>query len=324
MNLKNIIIAAVLSTMLIGFNGCSLLKKRVEKKENVKYTLNGSGKTSIHIENINGRINISNSNDTTGEISIQAEIVADVKYDEQDKQIENVKIKIDSAGNEIKIETEINNSNSGMFRRNSNAEVNYDIKIPANMKVYTETVNGTTTVTRLMNDVKAETVNGKINVFNCRGKIDVEGVNGSVLCNVDSITEGINITIVNGDVKIGGLKNVDADVKASTLHGRVKFKNLTFTDVNSEKRTLSGILGKGGNPVRVESTNGSISLDANKILPKKNDNFEFKIDFDDLEGPSIDIENDSQKDADGESRDTNKESRKDAPNAPTNADSTKK
>ena len=83
MNLKNIIIAAVLSTMLIGFNGCSLLKKRVEKKENVKYTLNGSGKTSIHIENINGRINISNSNDTTGEISIQAEIVADVKYDEQ-------------------------------------------------------------------------------------------------------------------------------------------------------------------------------------------------------------------------------------------------
>lgn len=86
---------------------------------------------------------------------------------------------------------------------------------------------------------------------------------------------------------------------------------------------MSGILGKGGNPVRVESTNGSISLDANKILPKKNDNFEFKIDFDDLEGPSIDIENDSQKDADGESRDTNKESRKDAPNAPTNADSTK-
>jgi len=328
MNLKNIIIAAVLGTMLIGFNGCSLLKKRVEKKENVKYTLNGNGKTSIHIENINGRINVSNSNDTTGIIKIDAEIVADVKHNEQDKQIENVKIKIDSTGDVIKIETEINNSSSGMFRKSNNAEVNYDIKIPANMKVYTETVNGTTTITRISGDVKSETVNGKINIFNCQGKVDVEGVNGSILCNVDSMTAGINISIVNGDVKIGGLKDVDADVNASTVHGRVKFKNLTFTDVNSEKRTLSGILGKGGSPIRVESTNGSISLDASRILPKKDDSFEFKIDFDDIEGPSIDIENDTEKDekdATGDKRtDTGKNTEKDLPKAPKNADSTKK
>lgn len=283
MNLKNIIIAAVLSTMLIGFNGCSLLKKRVEKKENVKYTLNGSGKTSIHIENVNGRINVSNSGDTTGEIKIDAEIIADVKHDEQDKKIENVNIKIDSSGSEIKIETEINRSNSGMFRKNSNAEVNYDIKVPRNMKVYTETVNGTTTITRITGDVKAETVNGKVNVLNCQGKVDVDGVNGTVLCNVDSVTAGININIVNGDVKIGGLKNIDADVNASTIHGRVKFKNLTFNEVNSEKKSLSGTLGKGGSMVKVESTNGSISLDADKILPKKDDSFEFKIDFDDEE-----------------------------------------
>lgn len=315
MNIKNIIIAAVIGTMLIGLNGCSLLKKRVEKKENVKYTLNGNGKTSIHVENINGKINVSNSGDTTGTISIDAEIVADVKHDEQDKAIENVKINIDTASGEIKIETEINNSSSGMFRKNNNAEVNYTIKVPANMKVHTETVNGTTTITRINNDVRAETVNGKVNIFNCQGKIDVDGVNGSILCNVDSMTSGINISIINGDVKIGGLKNVNADVSASTVHGRVKFKDLTFTDINSEKRTLSGILGSGGSTIRVESTNGSISLDASKILPKKDDSFEFKIDFDDIEGPSIDVENSDD--------DSGKDSRKETPKAPKNADSLK-
>lgn len=328
MNLKNIIIAAVLGAMMIGFNGCSLLKKRVEKKENVKYTLNGNGKTSIHIDNINGRINVSSSNDTTGEIRIDAEIVADVKHDEQDRSIENVKIKIDSTGNDIKIETEINNSNSGMFRRSNNAEVNYDIKVPANMKVYTETVNGTTTVTRIMNDVNSETVNGKINIFNCRGKINVEGVNGLVVCNVDSITPGINISIVNGDVKIGGLKNVDAEVNASTVHGRVKFKDLAFTDVNSERRNLSGILGRGGSMIRIESTNGSISFDASKYLPKKDDSFEFKIDFDDNDGPSIDIDNVDEKedkDATGNTRvDTQNGTQKDLQGTPKNADSTRK
>jgi len=324
MNIKNIIIAAVMGSMLIGFNGCSLLKKRVEKKENVKYTLNGNGKTSIHIENINGKINISNSNDTTGVISIEAEIIADVKHDEQDRSIENVKIKIDTTTSEIRIETEINNTSSGMFRKGNNGEVNYTLKIPANMKVHTETVNGTTTITRINNDVRAETVNGKINIFNCQGNIDVDGVNGSVLCNVDSLTAGIKISIINGDVKIGGLKNVDADVSASTLHGRVKFKDLTFTDINSEKRTLSGILGKGGSTIRVESTNGSISLDAGKILPKKDDSFEFKIDFDDIEGPSIDVENSDDDDGKDSKKDTQSQSKENTPMAPKNADSTKK
>ncbi len=281
MNLKNIIIAAVAGLMILSLNGCSLLKKRVEKKENVKYTLNGNDKTSIHIDNINGRINVTNSSDTNGVVKIEAEIIADVKHDEQDKPIDNVKIKIDSAGNDIKIETEINNTSSGMFRKNNNAVVNYDIKIPANMKVYTETVNGSITIARINNDIKVETVNGKINVLNCPGKIDIEGVNGSVICNVDSVTAGINISVTNGDIKVGGLKNVNADVSASTIHGIVTIKELEFSELNNERKSVSGILGKGGSQIRIDAVNGRITLDASKYLPKKDDSFEFKIDFDD-------------------------------------------
>lgn len=281
MNLKNIIIAAAAGLMILSLNGCSLLKKRVEKKENVKYTLIGNDKTSIHIDNINGRINVTNSSDTNGVIKIEAEIIADVKHDEQDKPIDNVKIKIDSAGNDIKIETEINNTSSGMFRKNNNAVVNYDIKIPANMKVYTETVNGSITIARINNDIKVETVNGKINVLNCPGKIDIEGVNGSVICNVDSVTAGINISVTNGDIKVGGLKNVNADVSASTIHGIVTIKELEFSELNNERKSVSGILGKGGSQIKIDAVNGRITLDASKYLPKKDDSFEFKIDFDD-------------------------------------------
>ncbi len=316
MKTKNIILTAVLGLIFISFTGCSLLKKRVEKKENVKYTLNGSNKTSIHIENTNGRINVSNSNDTTGIIRIEAELITEVKADEQDKPIDNIKIKIDSTGSEINIETDINNSNSGLFRKGREGKVNYDIKVPANMKVHTENVNGTITITRITNDVKAETVNGQINVFNCQGKVDIEGVNGSIMCNVDSVTAGINVSIINGDVKIGGLKYANADVNASTVHGKVKFKDLTFSDVNSEKRTLSGVLGKGGAPIRIESTNGSISLEANKILPKKEDSFEFKIDFDDEDEPIKIKPKDFQEDSQLE--------KPELPKAPVKSDSVKK
>lgn len=280
-----IIIAAVIALVLISFSGCGLLKKRVEKKENVKYTLNGSNKTSIHIDNTNGRINISNSNDTNGVIKIDVEIIAEVKADEQDKPIDNVKIKIDSSSGEIKIETEVTHTNNGLFRSGKNEKVNYDIKIPANMKVFAENVNGTITITRIKGDIRSETVNGKINIYNCTGKLDLDGVNGTIVCNVDTLLAGINISIVNGDVKVGGLKGIDADVNASTIHGKVKFKDVTFNYINTDKRNLNGTLGKGGNLIRVESTNGSISFEANKFLPKKDDSFEFKIDFDDEDRP---------------------------------------
>jgi hypothetical protein len=155
------------------------------------------------------------------------------------------------------------------------------------MHVYTESVNGIITITKITGNVHAETVNGKLNIFNCPGKLELESINGTVICNVDSVTAGINVSITNGDVKIGGLKNINADVNASTIHGKVTIKDLEFSELNNEKKSISGVLGKGGNPIRIEAINGKITLDANKYLPKKDDSFELKIDFDNDEDPII-------------------------------------
>ena len=287
MKILNIITAAVLLSVLALAPGCSLLKKKVEKTENKKYNITSVNKTSFRIENTNGKINITGSNDSSNVIRVEAEITAKVKSDEMDKPLDNVNIKIDSAGNEVIIETEINQTNSSFFRKNNAPEVNYTVKIPANMKVHTESVNGSIIITKVNGDVHAETVNGKLSLFGCPGKLELESVNGSIVCNVDSVTAGININITNGDVKVGGLKNINADVNASTVHGKVTIKELEFSELNNERKSVTGILGKGGNPIRIEAVNGKITLDANKYLPKKDDSFEFKIDFDDDEDPII-------------------------------------
>jgi hypothetical protein len=283
MKTKNIIITAVIGLILFSFGGCSMLKKRVESKEIVKYTFNSS-KSSIRIDNSNGKINISNSEDTTGRIVIEAEKIAHVRVDDLNKPIDAIRINIDSTDSELVIETEINES-SGIFHKNEDTKVNYEVKIPASMKVRAENVNGVITITRMNSDVSVETVNGNINVFNCPGLLDLSGVNGSITCNVDSVTSGIRVDMVNGSVKLGGLKNINADVTASTINGRVKFTDLQFSNLNSEKKSLTGTLGKGGNSIRVETTNGSIVLDANRVAPKKDDSFEFKIDLGDDEEP---------------------------------------
>lgn len=277
-----VIFGAVLLTAL---QGCSLLKKRVSKTEKVEYKVDGTGKTSISVDNTNGRINVSRSKDTLGVITIKAEKTAYVKYDEQDEPIRNVEVNIDSSGNELKIETEIT-SEGGLFRKHRSAKVNYDIEIPANLNVKVETVNGTITLSRIDNEVIAHTVNGSINVYSCPGELNLESVNGKVTCNVDSLTNGINVNVVNGTVKIGGLKNVNADVEASTVNGRVKFYNLNFSDLVSEKKNLKGKLGTGGSRINISAINGSVTFDADKFVSKKinsDDDFEIKIDIDDDE-----------------------------------------
>lgn len=292
-----VIIGAVLFTALPG---CSLLKKRVSKTEKVEYKVDGTGKTSISVDNTNGRINVSRSKDTLGIITIKAEKTTDVKHDEQDEPIRNVEIKIDSSGNELRIETEIT-SDGSLFRKHHGAEVNYDIEIPANLNVKVETVNGTITLSRIDNEIIAHTVNGSINVYSCLGELNLESVNGKVTCNVDSLTNGINVNVVNGTVKIGGLKNVNADVEASTVNGRVKFNNLNFTDLVSEKKNLRGKLGTGGSKINISAINGSVTFDADKFFSKKkdsDDDFEIKIDFDDDEPVRIIEKKSTQSDDD--------------------------
>lgn len=300
MKTKTILTVIIGAVLLTALPGCSLLKKRVSKTEKVEYKVDGTGKTSISVDNTNGRINVSRSKDTLGIITIKAEKTAEVKYDRQNEPISSVSINIDSSGNDLKVETEIT-SEGGLFRSHRGAKVNYDIEIPANLNVKVETVNGTITLSRIDNEIIAHTVNGSINVYSCPGELNLESVNGKVTCNVDSLTNGINVNVVNGTVKIGGLKNVNADVEASTVNGRVKFNNLNFTDLVSEKKNLRGKLGTGGSKINISAINGSVTFDADKFFSKKkdsDDDFEIKIDFDDDEPVRIIEKKSTQSDDD--------------------------
>ena len=314
-----IIIAGLIITVLPG---CSILKKRVEKTEKVEYRITSAGRTAISIENVSGRINVRKTTDTLGYITVSAVKTSSVKYDEQDRPIDNVNIKIDTSGSEVKIETEITGT-FGFFKKNNSGKVDYDIKVPADLKVKVENVNGMIIISGIANDIEAENVNGIISVFGCRGLLDLSSVNGSITCNLDSVTAGVNIDVVNGSIKVGGLRGIDADVNASTINGRVKFNDLVFTNVNAEKKSLSGVLGSGGSDIQVSAVNGSITFNADRILRKKNNDFEIKIDFDDDEPVKIIEKNtDTHQKIDSIDKSIDKQTEKTA--EPKNADSNKK
>ena len=273
-----LIIAAIIAS---GLSGCSLLRKRVEKTEKVEYKLSASNKTRLLLECPNGDIKITKSDDSLHYVEIEAEKSMDVKQDEMDKLIENITIDIDTSGSEIKIDTEIRNT-KGWFKKTKSGRVDYNIKVPAGINISIDNVNGDITIVRIDNDIRIETVNSSINLNKCSGKIIIDGVNGGVHANFDS-TKGMNIELVNGIVKLGGLKDISADVDASTVNGKIKFNNLQFENLMSEKKSLNGTLGKGGHDIKISTTNGNITFDANDISYKKDIDINLKFDFSDDE-----------------------------------------
>jgi len=293
-----IIIAVLFSTLILGsFSGCQYLKKRVEKKEKTEYKLSSTGKFRIEIDNSNGNVDVLASDDTLGVITITAEKIGKVRINETDKPIEGVNIIIDTTDEIIKIDTDYEKSFSVFGNKNS-ASVNYTIKVPATLKVVVNLTNGAITADGLKSDSRFESVNGPIYVSNCTGTLDIETVNGSVKANIDS-TKGLIAETVNGSITLGSLRNINANVEASCVNGKVKTENLNFSTLSSEKRSLSGKIGNGNNIIRLSTVNGSIKLDGNYISFNKKEhiNLDFNFEFDDNdEGIEIEIKHtDEQK-----------------------------
>jgi hypothetical protein len=318
-----LIIAAVIAT---GFSGCSLLRKRVEKTEKVEYKLSAENKSKLVIDNSNGDIKITRTDDTLRYILVEAIKTADVKQDEIDKPIDNITINVDTTGSLVKIETDIRHG-GGMFRKNRSGKVKFNIKVPAGLDVKIDNINGDITLVRISNNIDIETINSSMNLNHCSGNISINGVNGGVHANFDS-TKGINIDLVNGIVKLGGMKNISADVDAATTNGKIKFNNLHFDNLIAEKKNLSGTLGKGGSFIKVNTVNGNITFDAGDIAYKKDIDIGIKFDFGDDEHIKVEEKNidddeyDTEKDDDKKTPDKKGDTNK-IPDAPKKGDTLK-
>jgi len=161
MKAKYIITLIIAGIFASGLSGCSLLRKRVEKTEKVEYKFSANNKTRLSLENTNGDIKITRLDDTLGFVIVEAVKSADVRQDEFDKPIESIKINLDTTGDVIKIETEIQRG-SGLFRKGYAGKVEYNIKVPSNLSVKIDNTNGDITLVRLDNDINIETVNSSI------------------------------------------------------------------------------------------------------------------------------------------------------------------
>jgi hypothetical protein len=107
----------------------------------------------------------------------------------------------------------------------------------------------------------ARSSNGKIEIDEHRGSIDASTSNGLIRASIEELgRRGVQLATSNGRIVLELPEQVDADVDIRIDNGIIRSdRDLVPSNKESAGR-LAGRLGEGGAPIKLRTSNGSISL----------------------------------------------------------------
>jgi serine/threonine protein kinase len=214
------------------------------KDSNQSFPLKADGRFSI--ENIKGLIEIHGW-------SSNAVVINSSIHGETGKDVEAVKISIDSDLDRVIVHTE-QPSNATGFRQQNEASVDYTIQVPQHARL-----------------ANIRSVNGSIVIDGIRGDLTVSIVNGTITADMSSLGSGQSVSLdaVNGGIELSVPGDADANFFVNTVNGGISSE---FPALKAEKKfpggnSLKGSLGSGGANVKISTVNGGVNLRSKLVQP---------------------------------------------------------
>ncbi len=223
----------------------------------------GTGQT-VEIKGVNGDIIAERSAD--GEVEVRAEKRAR-RSDPEEVRIEVVEhaggvticaVYPSSRRRENTCEPGSGGRNS---TRNNDVRVTFYVSVPEDVGFLGKTVNGDILVHDLASDVGARSVNGDIEI-STTGFAEARTVNGSIDAAMEryDIASGLSFSTVNGSISLDLPDDVDADLDARWVNGRLE-TDLPLQRIGRvSRRSARGVLGDGGPELNLRTVNGSIHV----------------------------------------------------------------
>jgi hypothetical protein len=246
-----------------------------------------------------GRLKIENANGKTMVIGeeradLQVLVVKTARAESEDsarKLLAEIRVKVSEGEDALVLEVEVPK------RWNRHGSANLELRVPRDLRVGVYSSNGSVALSGLRAAVVGRSSNGSICVDDVEGDVDVQTSNGKVSCSctcgrllarssnrkieigehqgsVDAMTsnglihasveslgpDGMILATSNGRIVVELPEKVDADVDMRVDNGVIR--NHRELDGASGERTgrVRGRLGRGGVPIRLRTSNGSISL----------------------------------------------------------------
>ncbi|MEO7276284.1 MAG: hypothetical protein ABIX28_09125 [Vicinamibacterales bacterium] len=252
-------LAALAVLALLSTAGCDIvtadLKSQATADWTKRFTLEPGGR--LEIENVNGRIHVTPSEGNEVEVIAQKKAKA-VSEDAAKAALAQIQIEDTVSGSTIRVQTKVPRSNGLM---GGSAEVSYTVRVPASAEVKFLTVNGGIEISRLSGKIDAETTNGEIVAREISGPIEATTTNGGVEVELTAVAKGgVKLGCTNGGIKLRLPADAAATISASVANGGIDTDGLQLEKSESSRRNLEARLNGGGPSIKIEGTNGGITI----------------------------------------------------------------
>jgi hypothetical protein len=142
-----------------------------------------------------------------------------------------------------------------------NVNVEFVVRLPRGVRITTSSVNGGIEIDGADSEVEARTVNGSIRARTSGGPVRAHTTNGSLNIRVGELGIGpMEYTTTNGQIVLEVPDRTSADVELRTVNGSISSDFPLTIEGRFNTRSVRGTIGRGGQLLRLATTNGSIQL----------------------------------------------------------------
>jgi DUF4097 and DUF4098 domain-containing protein YvlB len=248
---------AVLIAAIGAGSACQISFGGVEGRESwtKQYTLATGGK--FELKNTNGRIRIEASPEGNT-VDVRAEKIAKANDEAAAREAaKKIEIRESASADRVTIDSAVTSLGLSMGER----RVDYVIRVPHWAKVTIDATNGDIEIRGVTGFVDVDATNGRIQATGMEHGAKVEATNGQVTLDFAKVADGdIRCDTTNGAIYITVPKDAKMRISASVSNGAIQTHDLDLTVVEKSRRRLDATYNGGGASVRLETTNGLISL----------------------------------------------------------------
>lgn len=139
--------------------------------------------------------------------------------------------------------------------------VNYQIRIPRNLRLHASSVNGGVSAEHLGRQAEISSVNGGVSV-STTSWARASSVNGSVTCRFGKADwDHLELSSVNGSIHLTLPADANTDVRFSSVNGNFSSDFPVTVQGRMGRHSLEGRIGSGGRDLKLSTVNGSVDLE---------------------------------------------------------------
>jgi DUF4097 and DUF4098 domain-containing protein YvlB len=137
----------------------------------------------------------------------------------------------------------------------------YRVLLPPGLSAMFRSDSGSIRLDNVDGHMEVATTNGTITGRAVSGSVNASTVNGAVQMGLETIRGDVEITAVNGGIRVELPRSIDAQLEASTVNGGVRVEDeLPIETTVRERLRVTGRINKGGPRLVLHTTNGGVRV----------------------------------------------------------------